>query len=1043
MPKKSESSRILCDTSGTVTCEGVVRSVLPQDRGGILTSMDTDLIAIDLDGIELKPGDVPSLTILYQGKQTEPGLYASAPFASSNGRPGTVLMASALDPQGARYLIPSYDIPKFRAVFNVSITAPMNVTALSNGAQLEAQPVRDGIQDVVFAPTPPMPAYLLAVVVGDIKLVNYTSGSTPPIQPWVAADRNPDHIMYAARVADAAMDFYKEYTSFGQPAEISKMDIVAVPGRTGSVENWGLVIFDEPRLFYDEIASGEYHRFQATSLVCHEIAHQWFGNLVTIEDYTQWGLKEGLATLMEYKCLSEASDAPFPADELSIKAITPSGQLVGYHEGFLNSAMEYSSDPASRPIISLTDLGMLDDPYSGYILYAKMAAMLRQFEIFVNTIPAWAEDNTFQKAIRDWIGQHYLGSSRVKDLMYSVLAEVQNANGELQEPTGELALLRAKHWFAATTLQEEYNVSVTADVATHPEVPSSSIGGLFFRRAFAYIQPTDEMVNSATMYYTLDSVGATQNPFCSWFPEDVEGAEKLSPGLGDIFSALDEKACFFYDEKQWNDTVVTNGRIESERPRFFTLAIAIDNFTDCSLEGAPATISTQILGNPEIIDAEPGVYDRGDVSLNSIFYNHDGSALIRTDYTLRHRDIFLSTIAQMPACVNENSRSPDVDGLIDSVFKNSGPAPNGMCCPTLSDLLEAESLISDILAFTWNGLYSNGSDAIRAIRAVAQSNVTKTPEGQFALLVPVAQGLDKLSRLAENGNCSAALSALGKDLLAPRIGNLFQDMYSDVNDTASSLLHFAAPQILWRSVLHGDDSTAADLCELLPSAPVTEFLELAESGEIVPPEIEAAINIVLALNPSTCTDNSTAFEVASALINCWEHNPILPVAERCLYAVPFISTEEDEGSALEQAIVYIVNPNSSYLYEQLSGETEEDAMRHYMRVLLLTKKHRASLLNRAAEMSSKRWNIVFDTLRAQWQIAKEWEGTVAVCEALHALPPPVTEDQFLRLDSWMHSSPGGLECSPVLQARIVGKALQVKKLLENRLDSSLCESLTE
>lgn len=212
------------------------------------------------------------------------------------GRPARML-ATQLEAVQARRVLPVFDEPVFRSVFELSVLAPRGYEVLSNMPRRSAKRVGRAVRHV-FAPTPPMPSYLLAVAVGRFDVLEGRAGAIP-LRIFTAPGKRAQ-ASFAMQVTQQVLPFYTQY--FGQPYALPKLDQLAVPGtRQGAMEDWGLISYVENALLFDPAASSGDTQRRVFNTVAHEIAHQWFGNLVSVASWNEIWLNEAFATWMAHK----------------------------------------------------------------------------------------------------------------------------------------------------------------------------------------------------------------------------------------------------------------------------------------------------------------------------------------------------------------------------------------------------------------------------------------------------------------------------------------------------------------------------------------------------------------------------------------------------------------------------------------------------------------------------------------------------------------------------------------------------------------------
>ena len=237
------------------------------------------------------------LHIRYRGRvlATGEGLYRVEHRAA--GRPLRML-ATQLEATSARRLFPAFDEPVFRPRFELEVRAPSEYAVLSN-MPLRGAAVDEGkLRLHRFKPTPPMPSYLVAVAVGHFDVLEGGSGATP-LRIFTAPGK-AGQARLAMQATQDVLPFYARY--FGRTYALPKLDQVAVPGvRQGAMEDWGLISYIEDALLVDEGRSSPARQRRVFSIAAHEIAHQWFGNLVSVASWDEAWLNEAFATWMQQK----------------------------------------------------------------------------------------------------------------------------------------------------------------------------------------------------------------------------------------------------------------------------------------------------------------------------------------------------------------------------------------------------------------------------------------------------------------------------------------------------------------------------------------------------------------------------------------------------------------------------------------------------------------------------------------------------------------------------------------------------------------------
>lgn len=248
------------------------------------------------------------LVIEYKGKITEPmvGIYPSS--FELNGKKKTIL-STQFESHHAREAFPCIDEPSAKSTFDLTLHTDQGETVLSN-TPIKEQKEEGSVLITAFQTTPIMSTYLLAFVVGELKYVERKSETGVVVRTW-ATPENVQHTDFTLDVAVKCIDFYNDF--FGIPYPLEKCDNVAIPDfAAGAMENWGLVTYRESALLVDPANTSLPQKQYVALVVAHELAHQWFGNLVTMQWWTDLWLNEGFASWVEYLAI----DKIFPEWEM-------------------------------------------------------------------------------------------------------------------------------------------------------------------------------------------------------------------------------------------------------------------------------------------------------------------------------------------------------------------------------------------------------------------------------------------------------------------------------------------------------------------------------------------------------------------------------------------------------------------------------------------------------------------------------------------------------------------------------------------------------
>ena len=311
------------------------------------------------------------------------------------------LIATTMAPTDARRMLPSWDEPAFRARFKLTVDVPDNFTAYSTTPIEKREPLAKGMQRVTFGNTPKMPSYLVVLVAGEMERV--TAKQDGVEIGVVTTEGKGASTAFPLQASRDLLRYYNHY--FGIPYPLPKLDQIAIPGGfNGAMENWGAVVYNEPTLLYDPKKSPERVKKFTFNINAHELAHQWFGNLVTMAWWDNLWLNEGFASWMAAKATQHFHPEwrPYLDD-------------IAEREYVMNLDARKTTHPIQTPIDNEEQAAAAFDA----ITYSKGQAFLRMLEAYLG-------EDDFRKGIRAYMAKHQYSNTTSADLW----AALEKASGK-------------------------------------------------------------------------------------------------------------------------------------------------------------------------------------------------------------------------------------------------------------------------------------------------------------------------------------------------------------------------------------------------------------------------------------------------------------------------------------------------------------------------------------------------------------------------------------------------------------------------------------
>jgi aminopeptidase N len=364
------------------------------------------------------------LDLAYSGKiNTQANGLFALDYKNKEGKDARSLFTQ-FEAADARRFVPSWDEPDYKATFDLTARVPVNQMAVSNMPAAASRDVGNGLKDVRFQTTPIMSSYLLFFASGDFERVAKPVGDR---EVGIVVSRgNGSKAQYALDAEAQILPYYNDY--FGTPYPLPKLDNVAGPGQSqffSAMENWGAIFTFEYAILDDPAITTESQRHNIFTTEAHEMAHQWFGDLVTMAWWDDLWLNEGFASWMENKT-TEHFHPDWGADI----------DRVGSREGAMGLDALNSTHPVVQQVRTVEQANQAFDAIS----YSKGESVISMLEDFAGA-------NVWRDGIRRYIAAHAYQNSRTADLWTAV------------EDAGARGLTR-----------------VAADFTTQPGIPLITVG---------------------------------------------------------------------------------------------------------------------------------------------------------------------------------------------------------------------------------------------------------------------------------------------------------------------------------------------------------------------------------------------------------------------------------------------------------------------------------------------------------------------------------------------------------------------------------------
>lgn len=307
------------------------------------------------------------------------------------------LIATQFESHHAREVIPCVDEPAAKATFDLTISTENNQIVLGN-MPIKSQDTENDKLVTVFNTTPIMSSYLLAWVVGELHKKTAFTKSGVEVNIWATPAQPAKSLDFALDIATRSIDFFDQY--FDTPYPLPKADHVALPDfSSGAMENWGLITYREIALLADPKNTSISNKRYIATVIAHELSHQWFGNLVTMEWWNDLWLNESFASLVEY---------------IAVDALEPSWNIwLDFASYESIAALKRDSLDGVQPVqIDINHPDEINTLFDGAIVYAKGARLLQALRYYIG-------ESAFQSGLKHYFKKHAYKNTVSNDLWKS------------------------------------------------------------------------------------------------------------------------------------------------------------------------------------------------------------------------------------------------------------------------------------------------------------------------------------------------------------------------------------------------------------------------------------------------------------------------------------------------------------------------------------------------------------------------------------------------------------------------------------------------